>query len=200
MTPLSVWAAQTSSLAGKATTASTFFQRMILLSATFDGGADSDRLLLRTAGEGAHVYDLTEATLTSIEEIEFFADGGGFVEHTKTVSLFASQVGGASLSSTLLIDGNDSGNSMDLISITMGDATSLDLSGWTFQQWGTVANFGDGEVITITGDDDAETITGSSERDVIEGSASADTLDGGGGNDTASYVGSAAAVVVNLDA
>ncbi|WP_422371000.1 calcium-binding protein [Hoeflea sp.] len=166
--------------------------------ATFDGGADSDRLLLRTAGEGAHVYDLTEATLMSIEEIEFLADGGGFVENTKTVSLFASQVGGAGLSSTLLIDGNDSSNSTDLISITMGDATSLDLSGWTFQQWGTVAGSGDGEFITITGDDDAETIIGSSERDVIEGSAGADTIDGGDGIDTLSYANSDAAIRIPL--
>ena len=151
--------------------------------AIFDGGAGNDRLLLRTDGEGAHVYDLTEATLASIEEIEFFADGGDLVEHTKTVSLAASQIGGAGPSSTLLIDGNDSSNSPDLIAISMGAATSLDLSGWTFQQWGTEANRGDGEVITISGDDDAETITGSSERDVISGGGGDDTLNGGGGDD-----------------
>ena len=173
-----------------------------LAGATFDGGAGHDRFQLLTAGDGQHVYDLTGATLTSIEEIEFFADGGGFVENTKTVELSASQIGGAGLSNTLLIDGNDSSNSKDLISIKMGDATSLDLSGWTFQQWGTVAllDHGDGEFIAITGDGDAETITGSSEREVIEGGGGADTIDGGGGSDTASYAGSADAVTVNLGA
>ncbi|MCQ0988718.1 beta strand repeat-containing protein [Jiella marina] len=152
--------------------------------ATMDGGAGSDRLLLRTADDVQNAYDLTGTSFLSIEEIEFAADTGGFDENIKTVSLSASQVGGAGLSSTLLIDGNDSTDKKDLISIAMGDATSLDLSGWTFQQWGTVANNGDGEFITITGDGDAETITGSSERDVIDGGAGDDTIDGGGGNDT----------------
>ncbi|MBC7281297.1 hypothetical protein [Hoeflea sp.] len=178
--------------------------------AIFDGGAGEDRLLLQTAGEGAHVYDLTGVTLTSIEEIEFFADGSGFTQHTKTASLLASQIGGGGgLSETLLIDGNDSSNSKDLVAISMGEATSLDLSGWTFQDWGTVANNGDGEFIFITGDGDAETIIGSSERDTISGGGGDDVLTGGGGDDiidggdgidTASYADASGAVTVGLEA
>ena len=83
-----------------------------------------------------------------------------------------------------MIDGNDSTNSKDLISISMDRATSLDLSGWAFQDWGTVANRGTGEVITITGDADVETITGSRERDVISGGGGGDTMVGGLGTDT----------------
>ncbi|MCF3643246.1 hypothetical protein LXM94_25130, partial [Rhizobium sp. TRM95111] len=151
--------------------------------ATIDGGAGSDRLLLETAGEGQNVYDLTGTALASIEEIEFLTDGGDLSENTKTVLLSASQIGGAGLSSTLVIDGNDIFNSRDLISISMDRATSLDLSGWAFQDWGTT-NSETGEVITITGDADAETITGSRERDVISGGGGDDTMVGGLGSDT----------------
>ena len=185
---------------------------------SYDGGAGTDDLLLLlTAGDGQSFYDLTGVVLTSLEEIEFFADGNGFVENNKTVSLSASQIGGAGLSSTLLIDGNASSNSRDLIAIATGGAASLDISGWTFQDWGSTAGPNPDEYIAITGDGDAETITGSSESDhirgngggdeihggggddIIEGGTGGDVLDGGAGtNDTLSYEHSSAAVTVDL--
>ncbi|MBX3532127.1 MAG: putative Ig domain-containing protein, partial [Rhizobiaceae bacterium] len=160
---------------------------------TFDGGDGSDRLQFQTGGEGAHVYDLTGATFASIEEIEFLADGLGLVENTKTVTISASQVGNG-LSNTLLIDGNDSANSKDFVAVAMGAATTLDLSGWQFDDWGTVAtgnggSNGDSEFIAINGDGDAETVTGSTERDVFDGRGGNDTFDGGAGTDTAVYSG-----------
>lgn len=140
-----------------------------------NGGADTDTLALATLS-GSYIYDFTSWTITSIEQIEFSSDGAGV---DKVIDIQASQIG-AGLSSTAAISASGIDIAADQIRIAMGTSSTLDLSGWTFTNWGG-AN-GDDKIF-VTGDADAETITGTSQIDVLNGQGGIDVLNGGGGND-----------------
>ena len=181
-----------------------------------DGGSETVRDRIQIFGAGGDIFDLRGSTLLSIEEIEFSINSSdGF----RLLQIDSSQISAAGLADDLLIDGSDGfdgGLNQEGIEVHL-DTTSLDLSGWTFQDWGTTAiSQTDSEVINIFGSRFSDTITGSSERDVIEGAngndvivagagddiliggGGGDTLDGGDGVDTASYVGSTNRVEVSL--
>ncbi|MEP3891983.1 MAG: calcium-binding protein [Hellea sp.] len=156
----------------------------------WDGGAGHDRLLI----EGAGYFDLnaTGMDFDNIEEIEFSFFAGG----DRTIELYAEEISSSELSDTLHIDGANGGGINNIIIRMDGDLDdTLDISGWTFQDWNNLEE----ETITIIGDGDDETITGSSQDDIIEGGAGADTLDGGAGIDTLSYAGSSSGVSVALN-
>ena len=77
------------------------------------------------------------------------------------------------------------------VDLDLGTGTGGDAEGDTF------ASFSIESLIGSAGDD---TLTGAWTDNILEGGAGGDELNGGGGLDTASYIGSAAAVTVNLDA
>ncbi len=141
----------------------------------YNGDSGTDSILLR--GVGDFHADSSLNDFISIEEIEFEFDNAD--TGTRTLFLNAEEMDGAELSSTLLIDGAD-GSTTDLIVITMGNSvTTLDISGWTFQDWNNLED----ETITINGDADDETITGSSQDDIINAGGGDNIINAGGGND-----------------
>lgn len=151
----------------------------------YDGGSDADTLRFLAANSAT--FDLRDDTLSSIAQFDYTDPGTGA---TLTVQVLANQIG-PGLSATGLVNGNTFTDVTDVFSVTMGTATTLDLSGLTF------ADFTDGaDAVLITGDGEAETITGSHVRDtitagggndVLDGGAQADTLIGGAGNDRYIY-------------
>ncbi len=147
-------------------------------STTVYGGTGLDVIRLLAGG----VFDFnggggSRLQVSSIEELEFRADKVA----DKTVILNAGEHDDSSeFSSTLLIDGNDSGvNAVDTIIFEMDGVTSFDASGWTFQDWVDTI-----DQIFFNGDNSSETITGTIMADVLDGAGGHDSLDGGGGNDT----------------
>lgn len=149
------------------------------------GGLGTDTLEVREGG----VFDLRNATLTGMEEIEFAGDGSDIDKTVYITGAHAVGLGAA------LIDGNNNSGSDDTLWIYMGDSatTVLDLSGWTFQDWN--ANSNNTDRLYVVGDFGAvnETVTGSSQddwiatyggNDSIAASPGADTVYGGDGNDT----------------
>ncbi len=145
-----------------------------------DGGTDKIQL------RGAGTYDFGTGSgafdVNSIEELEFYADGSNV---SKTVILSNKELDSSSeFSSTLLIDGNDNVGSNDTIIVNLDFGSNLDISGWTFQDWGTL-NLNDNlDRILINGSSAANMITGSSQADVIDGGAGKDTINAGAGDDS----------------
>ena len=141
----------------------------------WNGGAGTD--IIQITGIGTFNLrgpSLPEIDFTSIEEIEFIANGS-FGE--RLLLLSSDEISASEISSTALIDGNNSGG-VDTIRITM-DTPTLDISGWTFVDWNDVEN----EVIEIIGDASFETITGSIQDDVINSNGGNDVINAGTGND-----------------
>ncbi|MBN9982554.1 hypothetical protein [Rhizobium laguerreae] len=135
---------------------------------TYDGGMGTDILY----GCGA-LADFTGVSLISIEGLTFDAP-------FQTSATFTSdQLGGAGLSATLAIDGEDTGRPSTITVNMVTDA--VDLSGWTFTDW-TVTPFVF-QRIFINGSAASDTILGSAQRDIIDGSAGSDTMSAGDGDD-----------------
>jgi Ca2+-binding RTX toxin-like protein len=138
------------------------------------GDADTDRILV--TGSNGVVFDFQGIQINSIEEIEFSADGTNV---DKTV-IFQSQEFDQSheFASNLLIDGNNTSGSQDIVRIVMNTG-NLDISGWTFQDWG-----GQSERVEVIGTSGANNITTTSNRDSVTAGSGDDTITGGAGNDT----------------
>jgi hypothetical protein len=137
-----------------------------------DGGTGQDVLLLSGS------TNLTKATVQSIEEVEFAA----YTFTAGLVTVGAEQIG-AGLSSSLLIDGDYLGVP-DTFKVVLSTTTSVDLSGFQFQDFDTTPGGPENDRLSITGDDDAEIIVGSSVGDVVSAFGGDDRLTGGGGVDT----------------
>ena len=140
------------------------------------GGDGTDTLELRGAG----TYDLRDATILTIEEIEFAGEGSDI---DKTVYITGAQAIGLGAA---LIDGNNSSGSDDRLYIYLANSstTSISLASWTFQEWDVSTTNTD--TIYVVGDFDtvAESVTGSSRSDWIATYGGNDTVDGGAGTDT----------------
>ncbi len=138
-----------------------------------NGGAGHDTLLLGDAASSSTAWDyqLAAVDFVSIEQISFAAQG--------SLTLRAAEIGNG-LSSTMHVVGHDATGHMEEITLEMSHAiastTSIDLSGWTFANWG-----GQGETITINGTSGDDLIIGSSVKDVIWAGAGNDLVEGGGG-------------------
>ena len=144
---------------------------VVVTGSTLNGGGGLDTV--RFTGFGNFVHDLTGVTLTSIERLELNDSEFG---NSRTVMLDADQFGGGfSLTGVVSFDIWD--DNFEIIQISMGADTSLDLSGLTFTGSTTNASF------EITGDNSAETISGSSIDDEIYGGGGNDTIIAGSGND-----------------
>ncbi|MEO0861148.1 MAG: S8 family serine peptidase [Pseudomonadota bacterium] len=146
------------------------------------GGAGFDRILLQ--GAGTYVLNTGEfgINVSSVEEIEFSADGANI---DKTVILTNKELDSAGEFATALrIDGNSNTGSDDRIIINMVDTygTALDISAWTFQTWVQSGNQDDR--LTINGTSADNNIVGTSRNDSIFGNAGDDTINGGDGDDT----------------
>lgn len=135
----------------------------------FDGGNGFDSLLLTNTNSNA-TFDFTAATITSIERIDMSALSGG-----SSSTQFSSTQLGAGLASNLSLIG--SANISNLFSVMMSAAGAVDLSGWTFSDWGN------GNTLTVNGSMGADTITGSGVADNLAGNEGNDLLMGGGGAD-----------------
>jgi Ca2+-binding RTX toxin-like protein len=170
---------------------------------SYDGGSGSDTLYL-SQGDGPESFaaDFRVAALSSIETLTF---NGNYENSTGTAKLLASQIG-MGVSSSAKIVGNISVDTSDVLEITMGSQTSVDVSGLIFQSWNT----GSGNVdrVTIIGDSAAESIKGSRTNDSINGGDGNDTLggglgkdslDGGNNSDTADYSDKTQTVKVTLN-
>ncbi|MDK3020960.1 M10 family metallopeptidase C-terminal domain-containing protein, partial [Pseudodonghicola flavimaris] len=152
------------------------------------GGAGHDRLLVGNAG----VFDLRNASVSLIEELEFRADGANV---DNFVYIGSDQIG-SGFSSTMLIDGNANTSSNNTLRMyVQNGVSSIDASGFTFQDWDSYT--GDADYISLHGDANANTLIGTSKDDIIygndgndtlRGGAGADAMYGGNGNDTFLYV------------
>ncbi|MCR8550656.1 hypothetical protein M4578_22765, partial [Salipiger sp. P9] len=139
---------------------------------TLRGGSGTDQIIVLATTD----MSSTDVQLFYIEEILFPADG---TAGDRILMLNAQELDQASeISPTALIDGY-AGGTRDIIQILMGPVPTLDLSGWTFRDWGS-----DGDHIHLIGDNSSETITGTTEADLIEGNNGSDSLVGGDGDDT----------------
>jgi Ca2+-binding RTX toxin-like protein len=145
-----------------------------------DGGSGTDRLVLVDDPLTAGVFALRNVTFGSIEELEF----GGPARATKVAAIGGAQIGGG-LSPSLLVVGDATGPGTEIVRISMGAVTTLNLNGWTFANWNT-AEQPVADRIEVLGDSAAESIDATSERDRLFGGGGNDTMLGRGGNDTLS--------------
>ncbi len=129
-----------------------------------DGGADVDRIAL----SGAGLFDFSNDTLSGIEELSMHAGGK---------ALFAISQGGPG--SAIAVIGDTGANLLQFQGAS--GVTNLDLSNWTFANWG---NPGDQIYIqaSVVGAFN-DVWLGSSQRDEMHGEFGNDSLVGGGGND-----------------
>ncbi len=163
---------------------------------TIDGGADSggfkDGIQVGYAG----IADFSGVVIastgsTSVERLSLFYSGHDVIFN-------ASQFSNVGISTSLVIQGDDSGADLVRINNISG---SFSAGSFGFSIWNAAV---DRMVLNASG---AATITGSSSADSINGSAAADNLTGGGGNDTinggggidtASYAADTQIVAANL--
>ena len=140
-----------------------------------DGGAGTDTLQL-SGGLGTDLlFDLGLLDASSIERISFQPVLGADL----TVALAAAElVPQGGIATNAIINGRDAPGYTETIRITMGTVDDLNLSGWTFTNWGA-----QGETVQIFGDATPETIRGTSSADVINGGKANDFLYGQGGDD-----------------
>lgn len=139
-----------------------------------EGGAGDDRFLI--GSDAGATFDFRGLSVLSIEELEF-DNGIGSGDNTAVFNAEAFDTV-TEFSFNLIVDGIDAADRTEQIDIHMGSVTVLNISGWTFQDWG-----GQDERITVHGDADGEMITGTTERDVLLGGGGNDTLLGGNGDD-----------------
>ncbi|SHJ32854.1 hypothetical protein SAMN04488012_107153 [Palleronia salina] len=115
-------------------------------------GQEGIDTLLFSGGTSSESHDLSLHRIRSIEELRFGGPwtGGGL---DRTLTMLAAQIGGDEIARSSLISGFDEAGSTERIEIAMGASTVLDLSRWTFEDWG-----GQGEMIVVTGDGHDETV------------------------------------------
>ena len=144
----------------------------------YDGGTDTDTLHVLPEGSAGYIADLRAVSILNFERL-VFADPGATA--SGRIQLSASQIGAGFLSGLATIDATGAGllDTTEILEVSMGSSTELDLSGLSFVGWGAV-----NDRVEIVGDSDAETITGSTVADRIVGGSGDDTIDGMGGNDT----------------
>ncbi|WP_026941334.1 calcium-binding protein [Hellea balneolensis] len=142
---------------------------------SIDGGTGLDRIIVEL-NNGSEI-DFSYTVINLIEILEFAAVGQSGVENS--VNIDASQIGGMAFSDSLQIIGSQTpAIAIDLFSIFMAGETLLDISSFTFSNWG-----GDSQELTIIGNGNDETIIGSGAADLINGNAGNDNLTGGAGDD-----------------
>ncbi|MCP5072185.1 MAG: calcium-binding protein, partial [Rhodobacteraceae bacterium] len=95
----------------------------------------------------------------------------------------------------LVVTGNDASGSTEKVLIEMFVVSDLDISGWSFVDWG-----GQGDLVEIVGDANDESITGSIAADLIAGNGGADSIDGGAGADSITGDGGADTIYGGLGA
>jgi Ca2+-binding RTX toxin-like protein len=151
-----------------------------------DGGAgfDAIRVVSGNVPSGAsRTFTLRDATVVSIEEIEFFADG-----QVKIAEIGSHQLGGTGFATNLLIDSAATVTDTLRVFATQGVGT-IDLSGWTFQDWSAggvidrVEVYASGVDASITGSSQSDTIFGGDGNDTLIGGGGRDSLNGGNGDD-----------------
>ena len=151
------------------------------------GGTGFDTVLID--GQNGTVFDF-DGDVYSIEAIEFASGSNKDV----TAQITGDEIdSGSEFAAALQVTGNNSSGSTEILEFQLSGATSVDLSAWTFTNWG-----GQGDQIIVRGDGQAETIIGSSQNDTIEGAGGSDSLDGAGGTDAVSYEGASSGVKVDL--
>ncbi|HHN68014.1 MAG TPA: hypothetical protein ENK15_08270, partial [Thermopetrobacter sp.] len=138
------------------------------------GNADDTLLLVLNATATDNIFDLRGPSFYSIEKITFSSSG----TQDATLRLYGNQFQNGNLSATLQVTGVNGASNTETIEIYMDTQTIVDLSGWSFMNWG-----GQNEKVIIHGDSSLELITGSSQDDEILGGGGADTLYGMGGDD-----------------
>ena len=119
------------------------------------GTSTDDRMLFQTLTDGAH-FDLDGIELGGIEEVEF-AEVGTNVDVTVEIDPDELTITGSELADDLLVDGNNATGSTEVIKIDLsrsGSEDELDLSGWTFADWG-----GQGDHVSIVGSARDDSIT-----------------------------------------
>jgi Ca2+-binding RTX toxin-like protein len=136
-----------------------------------DGETGTDTLMIGATAVADLRMSLVTTGLSGIEVLAF-AEATDFA---KTVRLSAHQ-----MDQMVIIDGNL--GAADRLSILMGEAANIDLSGLRFVDWDTGAAENDRQI--IAGDLDDETYIGSSRADYISASAGNDTINGGRGDDS----------------
>ena len=123
------------------------------------------------------MFDLRALDAIDIDRLTFDPLAGS--GHDLQVLLSAAELTtGGGVSPNLQVTGVDVAGHQERIDIFMDGVASLNISGWTFVNWGT-----QDEAIHIFGDADNESITGSGAHDVIHGNEGNDILNGGAGDD-----------------
>ena len=125
------------------------------------GGLGNDRLLVQGAGTFNFGAGANGFNVIDVEEIEFAAETGV----DKTVILTNKETDQASEFLNVLIDGNSTSGSTDTVIVNLDFTDNVDLSGWTFQDWNTLADNND--LIVINGNASANSVTGTTQNDSI---------------------------------
>ncbi|HHN66655.1 MAG TPA: hypothetical protein ENK15_01280, partial [Thermopetrobacter sp.] len=138
---------------------------------------------------GEYYFDMRITNFAFINEIQIFGTG----LYPKTVDLSAAQlISGQGISYDLVVNSIGNPLSVEQVRVYMGNETSVSLTNWTFQDWGSNDN------VIIVGDTDAEIIALSPVADQVYADDGDDTIvytsgqdglsgeivDGGGGADT----------------
>jgi len=173
----------------------------------YDGGAGYDVLSIN----GDYVAsdtdnDVIDASFinndfVSIEEIEFTLDGD---DTPRELIIGSGEISASEISDTANINGRGTGL-FDFINVTVSDGVSIDVSGWTFQDWtegeDSVSLNGSAFADSITGsligdglfgNEGDDVLSGLDGNDIFIGGAGNDFLDGGDGTDLAVYSGDVA--------
>ncbi|MDJ0662205.1 MAG: cadherin-like domain-containing protein, partial [Crocosphaera sp.] len=159
---------------------------------TVSAADDVDRMIMGGAGDDTLTGGAGDDLLSGGDGADTLDGGAG----DDTLFVDAADLTGGSVSG---------GDGRDTLYVETADAVTLDLSATGIET--AFGGAGD-DVFTASGDeavqmhgaDGADTLTGGGGFDVILGGAGADTLDGGEEFDYLSYVGSTAAVTVDLAA
>ncbi|MGO1078620.1 beta strand repeat-containing protein [Inquilinus sp. CA228] len=150
------------------------------LAEKLDGGVDDDRLDF-AAGNLSGSVNLSLATLTSIDALDFAGSGN-------TVTLTAAQLG--AFSSFV------AGFASDIL--VLSAAGTADLTGASIVNIDEIRGSAGNDVITLAGVATGQTVNGSGGNDTIIGGAGADVLDGGAGKDLLTGGGGADRFVVSV--
>ncbi len=135
-----------------------------------DGNTGTDTLLLENSpGASDTTFNMNSSFLDSIERVQF-ASGGTLV--------IAAGIIGTRLDSALHVRGHNAVGHQERVEILLGSSTKVNISGWTFSNWGA-----QDEHVRIIGETTDDIITGSHFQDVVIAQTGNDTIRGLGGND-----------------
>jgi Ca2+-binding RTX toxin-like protein len=148
------------------------------------GGGGFDTLALSGTDASNASFETNGASISSIEQLRFSNNGNS---GTASITLNLNWVDVTGWATGLNVMARNYLLTSDNLVFNANAATSLNLSGYSFQSWND--NFQESQdTITINGSAGADIVTGSSENDDFYGNGGADQFNGGDGDDSYSFL------------